>query len=341
MSEFPVNDKSGLEPYRADPARYAGMDYHRAGRTGLKLPALSLGLWHNFGFVDRLANSRDILRAAFDLGIVHWDLANNYGPPYGSAEQNFGTLFKADFAAHRDELIIATKAGYDMWPGPYGRGGSRKYLVASLDQSLARMGLDYVDIFYHHCPDPETPVEESLGAVRDIVRQGKSLYAGVSNYGPELTRRAIEFFAAEGTPFVLHQAKFSLLVRKPEEGLLDVLETGGVGCIAFSPLAQGLLTNRYLDGVPADSRAARPYTYLGTEAVTEQQRRLAALNGIAAERGQSLAQMALAWLLTRKAVCSVLAGASSAAQLRDNVGALAAPAFDAGTLDAIDAALSG
>ena len=273
-----INDKSGLLPYTASSQRYDTMTYRRCGATGLKLPALSLGLWHNFGFVDRLANGRDILRTAFDRGVVHWDLANNYGPPYGSAEQNFGLLLKADFAAHRDELVISTKAGFDMWPGPYGVGGSRKYLVASLDQSLARMGLDYVDIFYHHCPDSETPVEESLGAVRDIVRQGKALYAGISNYDPQLTARAIEFFAVERVPFVLHQVRFSLLERTPEEGLLDVLDAGGVGCIAFSPLAQGLLTDRYLEGVPDDSRAARPYTYLEKDAVDRQQRKLVALN---------------------------------------------------------------
>ncbi len=335
-----INDKSGLMTYAAHADRYRRMEYRRAGQSGLRLPALSLGLWHNFGFVDRLANGRDILRAAFDNGIVHWDLANNYGPPYGSAEQNFGTLLKADFAAHRDELIIATKAGYDMWPGPYGHGGSRKYLVASLDQSLARMGLDYVDIYYHHCPDPETPVEESLGAVAQLVRQGKALYAGVSNYDPALTRRAIEFLAAEKTPFVLHQVKFSLFVRTPEQGLLDVLDEGGVGCIAFSPLAQGMLTDRYLEGIPADSRAARRYTYLDANTVTRQQRKLIALNRIAVSRGQSLAQMALAWLLTRKAVCSVLVGASSPAQLLDNIGAIATPAFDDDSLAAIDDALA-
>jgi len=336
-----INDKSGLLPYAASGQRYDTMAYRRCGTTGLKLPALSLGLWHNFGFVDRLANGRDILRTAFDRGVVHWDLANNYGPPYGSAEQNFGTLLKADFAAHRDELVIATKAGFDMWPGPYGVGGSRKYLVASLDQSLTRMGLDYVDIFYHHCPDPETPVEESLGAVRDIVRQGKALYAGISNYDPQRTARAIEFFAEERVPFVLHQVRFSMLERTPEEGLLDVLDAGGVGCIAFSPLAQGLLTNRYLDGVPDDSRAARPFTYLEKDVVERRQKTLVALNRIAEARGQSLAQMALAWLLTRKAVCSVLIGASSPAQLIDNLGALDMPDFDAETLSAIDAALAG
>ncbi len=335
-----INDKSGLTAYQASPRRYDGMSFRRAGSTGLRLPALSLGLWHNFGYVDRLATGREILRTAFDHGIVHWDLANNYGPPYGSAEENVGRLLRADFAAHRDELVIATKAGFDMWPGPYGSGGSRKYLVSSLDQSLSRMGLDYVDIFYHHCPDPETPVEESLGALRDLVRQGKALYAGISNYAPDLAQQAIDFFAAEKIPFVLHQVRFSLLERTPERGLLEVLDEGGVGCIAFSPLAQGLLTDRYLGGIPEDSRAARAYTYLERETVDRQQQKLVALHRIAVQRKQTLAQMSLAWLLTRPAVCSVLVGASTPAQLMDNLGALEAPDFDDETLAAIDAALA-
>ncbi len=336
-----INDKSGLTAYQASPGRYDRMSFRRAGTTGLRLPALSLGLWHNFGDVDRLATGREILRTAFDHGIVHWDLANNYGPPYGSAEENFRRLLRADFAAHRDELVIATKAGFDMWPGPYGRGGSRKYLVASLDQSLMRTGLEYVDIFYHHTPDPDTPVEESLGAIRDLIRQGKALYAGVSNYDPGLAQQAIDFCSAEQVPLVLHQVRFSLLERTPERGLLAVLEEGGVGCIAFSPLAQGLLTDRYLDGIPEDSRAARAYTYLERETVDRQQQKLVALHRIAAERGQTLAQMSLAWLLSRPAVCSVLIGASSPAQLRDNLGALEAKSFDDDTLKAIDAALAG
>lgn len=335
-----INDKSGLTSYLPESARYESMAFRRCGTTGLKLPALSLGLWHNFGFVDRLSNGREILRAALDSGIVHWDLANNYGPPYGSAEQNFGALLRADFAPYRDELVIATKAGFDMWPGPYGRGGSRKYLVASLDQSLGRMGIDYVDIFYHHTPDPETPVEESLGAVGDLIRQGKALYAGVSNYDPALTRAAIRFCRNEGIPLVLNQVRFSLLERTPEQGVLDALEAGGVGCIAFSPLAQGLLTDRYLEDIPADSRAARPMTYLDESTVRQQQSTLQALNRIAADRGQSLAQMALAWLLTRKAVTSVLVGASSARQLRNNLGALENAEFDDETLTAIDDALA-
>lgn len=335
-----INDKSGTTTYLADPERYARMQYRRAGATGLRLPALSLGLWHNFGFVNDLQTARMILRTAFDHGIVHWDAANNYGPPYGSAEQNLGTLLRADFKSHRDELVIATKAGYDMWPGPYGVGGSRKYLVASLDQSLRRMGLDYVDIFYHHRPDPDTPLEESLGAIRDVIRQGKALYAGISNYDPELTRQAIRFFREEKVAFVLHQARYSLLERSPEDGLLDVLTEGGAGCIAFSPLAQGLLTNRYLEGVPEDSRAARPLTYLGKEDVERRRPTLVALNAVAAERGQTLAQMAIAWLLTRPAVASVLIGASSPAQLVENVQALDAAPFADEELSRLDGILA-
>jgi L-glyceraldehyde 3-phosphate reductase len=336
-----INDKSGLTAYAPASERYASMAFRRCGSSGLKLPALALGLWHNFGFVDRLSNGREILRAAFDAGIVHWDLANNYGPPYGSGEENLGTLLRADFAPFRDELIISTKAGFDMWPGPYGRGGSRKYLFASLDQSLARMGIDYVDIFYHHTPDPDTPVEESLGAVGDLVRQGKALYAGISNYDPALTRKAIRFCRDERIPLVLHQVRFSLLERTPEDGLLGELQAGGVGCIAFSPLAQGLLTDRYLEGIPEESRAARPMTYLDEASVRRQQLRLRALNRIATRRGQGLAQMALGWLLTRSAVTSVLIGASSAEQLRANLGALDNPEFDDDTLAAIDEALAG
>lgn len=336
-----INDNSGTTTYIASPDRYARMPYRRAGTSGLRLPALSLGLWHNFGFVDDLHTARAILRAAFDHGIVHWDLANNYGPPYGSAEQNLGTLLRADFAAHRDELVIATKAGFDMWPGPYGNGGSRKYLVASLDQSLRRMGLDYVDVFYHHRPDPETPLEESLGAVRDIVRRGKALYAGISNYDPVLTLEAIRFCREEKVPLVLHQARYSLLERTVEQGLLDVLPEGGIGCIAFSPLAQGLLTNRYLEGIPPDSRAARPFTYLGEDDVRRRRPTLVELNAVAAARGQTLAQMAIAWLLTRRAVCSVLIGASSPAQLVENVKATDAARFSDDELARIDAIAPG
>lgn len=335
-----INDKTGSATWTPNPQRYAGMQYRAAGTSGVRLPALSLGLWHNFGDVDDLHTARAILRKAFDLGIVHWDAANNYGPPYGSAEQNLGQLLRHDFAAHRDELVIATKAGFDMWPGPYGAGGSRKYLVASLDQSLRRMGLDYVDVFYHHRPDPDTPLEETLGAIRDVVRQGKALYAGVSNYDPALTQSAIRFFREERLPFVLHQARYSLLERTVEGGLLQVLEAGGVGCIAFSPLAQGLLTNRYLEGIPPGSRAAKPFSYLGEDAVRSRLPVLRELAAIAAERGQTLAQMALAWLLERPAVCSVLIGASSPAQLAENVQALDAAPFADEELDRIETALT-
>jgi L-glyceraldehyde 3-phosphate reductase len=334
-----VNDKTGTSAWSANPNRYSRMQYRGAGTTGLRLPAISLGLWHNFGFVDDLYAARAILRAAFDLGIVHWDAANNYGPPYGSAEQNLGLLLRSDFAAHRDELVIATKAGYDMWPGPYGDGGSRKYLVASLDQSLKRLGLDYVDVFYHHRPDPNTPLEESLGAIRDVIRQGKALYAGISNYDPQWTEAAIRFFREEKVPFVLHQARYSLLQRTVEQGLLDVLLAGGVGCIAFSPLAQGMLTNRYLEGIPPDSRAAKAFSYLDENRVRQHLPVVRALAAIANERGQTLAQMALSWLLTRPAVCSVLIGASSPEQLAENVAALDAPPFSGEELARIDAAL--
>ncbi|HLT90847.1 MAG TPA: aldo/keto reductase [Woeseiaceae bacterium] len=334
-----VNDKTGSAAWTANPERYATMRYRPAGASGLRLPAVSLGLWHNFGFVDDLYTARAILRKAFDLGVVHWDAANNYGPPYGSAEQNLGLLLRSDFAAHRDELVIATKAGFDMWPGPYGVGGSRKYLVASLDQSLKRLGLEYVDVFYHHRPDPDTPLEESLGALRDVIRQGKALYAGVSNYDPALTRQAIRFFREEKVPFVLHQARYSLLERNVEAGLLDALVEGGVGCIAFSPLAQGMLTNRYLEGIPPDSRAAKPFGYLREETVQERLPVVRALAAIAADRGQTLAEMALSWLLTRPAVCSVLVGASSPEQLAENVRALDAAPFSEDELSRIDAAL--
>ncbi|HZD51544.1 MAG TPA: aldo/keto reductase [Woeseiaceae bacterium] len=334
-----TNDKSGITTYVPHSERYTRMQYRRAGTSGLRLPALSLGLWHNFGFVDNLHTARAILRAAFDHGIVHWDAANNYGPPYGSAEQNLGMLLTADFAAHRDELVIATKAGFDMWPGPYGDGGSRKYLIASLDQSLHRLGLDYVDIFYHHRRDPQTPLEETLSAIRDVIRQGKALYAGISNYDPLTTREAAAFFREEKVPFVLHQARYSLLERTVERGLLDTLVAEGVGCIAFSPLAQGLLTGRYLEGVPVDSRAARPFTYLGEDEVRRRRATLVELNEVASGRGQTLAQMAIAWLLTRPAVCTVLIGASSPRQLVENVQALEASPFSDEELARIDTIL--
>lgn len=304
-------------------SRYERMPYRRCGRSGLRLPAISLELWHNFGSVDPWQNGRDIVLRAFDLGITHFDLANNYGPEPGSAEESFGRILRRDLRGHRDELVISTKAGYRMWPGPYGDGGSRKYLLSSLDQSLARMGVDYVDVFYHHRPDPDTPLEESMGALEQAVRAGKALYAGVSNYPPDRTREAARMLRDMRVPFVLHQPKYSMLERTPETGLLQVLEDEGVGCIVFSPLAQGLLTDRYLGGIPADSRAAKPTGFLQESAVTDARRaQLAALDELARARGQSLAQMALAWVLRHPAVTSALIGASRVKQLEDNVAAL-------------------
>jgi L-glyceraldehyde 3-phosphate reductase len=307
----------------ASGSRYGKMKYNRCGRSGLLLPSISLGLWHNFGFVDAAENCREILHRAFDLGITHFDLANNYGPPYGSAEQNFGTIFKNDFAPYRDEMIISTKAGYDMWPGPYGNWGSRKYLISSLDQSLKRMQLDYVDIFYSHRFDPETPLEETMGALNTIVKQGKALYAGISNYPAEQTKKAASILKSLGTPCLIHQAKYSLFERWVEGGLLDVLEDEGIGCIAFSPLAQGVLTNKYLKGIPENSRAAKVTGALKVADVTpEKIEKARKLNELASGRGQSLAQMAIAWLLKDKRVTSVLIGASSVEQLNDNLVAL-------------------
>jgi L-glyceraldehyde 3-phosphate reductase len=323
--------------YIAEPERYDEAVFRRTGRSGLDLPAVSLGLWHNFGDAQPLETQRAILRRAFDRGITHFDLANNYGPPYGSAELNFGTLFGQDFRPYRDELIISTKAGYDMWPGPYGQGGgSRKYLLASLDQSLSRMGLDYVDIFYSHRYDPDTPLEETMGALDAAVRSGKALYAGISSYSPQRTREAAAILRALGTPLLIHQPSYSMLNRWIEHGLLDVLGELGVGCIAFSPLAQGMLTNKYLGGIPAGSRAARDSS-LSTELLSE--RNLAhvrALNAMATERGQSLAQMALAWALRDSRVTSVLIGASSVAQLDDSLGALERLDFTEDELARID-----
>jgi len=317
------------------------MPYPRSGRSGLRLPAVSLGLWHNFGGVDTLENCRAMLRRAFDLGITHFDLANNYGPPYGSAEQTFGRLLKDDFAAWRDELIVSTKAGYDMWAGPYGNWGSRKYLLASLDQSLGRMGLDYVDIFYSHRPDPETPVEETMGALDQAVRSGKALYAGISNYNPEQTSAAVAILRGLGTPCVIHQFKYSMFVRAPEQGLLEVLANEGVGGIVFSPLAQGMLSDRYLEGIPADSRAGKPYGYLRPEQLEEPRLRQAReLQKVAAERGQSLAQMALVWTLRHEAVTSVLIGASRVKQIEDDVAALENRRFSEEELRRIERILS-
>ena len=317
-----INDKSGVKNYLANEARYNEMTYNRTGQSGVLLPAMSIGLWHNFGFVDAIQNGRDILRTAFDLGITHFDLANNYGPPYGSAEENFGTIFKKDFKPYRDELFIATKAGYDMWPGPYGNLGSRKYLIASLDQSLKRMGLDYVDVFYHHRPDPDTPLEETMGALADIVRQGKALYVGVSNYNSEDTKKAAKLLKELKVPFILHQARYSMFDRWVEDGLLDTLENNGVGCIAFSPLAQGMLTDKYLNGIPKGSRASKYLTYLNKETVSNNIGKVQKLNVLAEDRGQKLSQMAIAWILRQPQVASVLVGASSSNQLKENVKAL-------------------
>jgi len=307
-------------PYTAHPDRYKKMQYRRCGNSGLQLPVLSLGLWHNFGHVDLLENCRAMLRLAFDNGVTHFDLANNYGPPPGSAEENFGHLLKQDFLSYRDELIISTKAGYYMWQGPYGDWGSKKYLVSSLDQSLQRMGLDYVDIFYHHRPDPNTPLEETMTALDLLVRQGKALYVGISNYKKEEAAKAFEILRKLGTPCIIHQPKYSMFERWVEDGLLDTLEKNGVGCIPFSPLAQGLLTNKYVSGIPADSRAARPTGFLKEDQVTaERISQVKKLNTIAEKRGQTLAQMALSWLLKDKRITSVLIGASRPEQLADSL----------------------
>jgi L-glyceraldehyde 3-phosphate reductase len=314
-----------LQRYLAADDRYDRMTYRRCGRSGLQLPAVSLGLWHNFGDDVALEQQRAIIRRAFDLGVTHVDLANNYGPPYGSAELNLGRILREDLAPYRDELVISTKAGYDMWPGPYGEWGSRKYLLASLDQSLARMDLDYVDIFYSHRFDPRTPLEETMGALHTAVRSGRALYAGISSYGPERTAEAAAILRELGTPLLIHQPSYSMLNRWVEDGLLDVLEREGVGCIAFSPLAQGMLTAKYLDGIPEGSRAAQGKSLdpaLLTDAALEHVR---ALNRIAERRGQSLARLALTWVLRDPRVTSVLVGASSVAQLEDNLAALDGP----------------
>lgn len=319
--------------------RYDTMEYRRCGNSGLKLPAVSLGLWHNFGDIDQQQNARDILRLAFDKGITHFDLANNYGPPPGSAEENFGKIFKQDFNGHRDELIISTKAGWGMWPGPYGDLGSRKYLIASLDQSLKRMGLEYVDIFYHHRPDPETPLEESMMALHQVVRQGKALYVGISSYHPEETARAVKILRDLGTPCLIHQPKYSMFDRWIENGLLDVLKKEGVGCICFSPLAQGMLTDKYLHGIPAGSRAGshRGNGAIEESALTpERVEKLRQLNTIAGKRGQSLAQMALSWVLRDHSITSVLIGASKPAQLIDSLRCLENYTFSNDELKEID-----
>lgn len=322
--------------YLADENRYESFPYRRTGRSGLMLPAVSLGLWQNFGDITPIDRQREILRRAFDRGVTHFDLANNYGPPYGSAEINFGRILKEDLAPYRDELVISTKAGYDMWPGPYGNFGSRKYLLASLDQSLERMGLDYVDIFYSHRADPDTPLEETMGALATAVRSGRALYAGISSYSPERTREAARILGEMGVPLLIHQPSYSMFNRWIEDGLLDTLGDLGVGCIAFSPLAQGLLTDRYLDGVPADSRAAREGS-LGRRMITDETlARVRALNDIAAGRGQSLAQLALSWALRDERVTSVLIGASSVKQLDDNLDAVQNLSFTDAELATID-----
>lgn len=328
-------------PYLANADRYTHMQYRRCGKSGLKLPAVSLGLWHNFGHVDQRDNAKNILTLAFDRGITHFDLANNYGPPPGSAEENFGRILKSEFKGYRDEMIISSKAGYTMWDGPYGDWGSKKYLVSSLDQSLKRMKLDYVDIFYHHRPDPETPLEETMAALDLIVRQGKALYAGISNYPAAQAEEAIALLRTMGTPCLIHQPKYSMLERWVEGGLLDLLEEQGVGCIAFSPLAQGLLTGKYLQGIPQDSRAAKPSGALKEQSVTPQLRsQLQVLDGIAARRGQTLAQMALSWILKDERITSVLVGASRPEQLSDSLRCLDKLDFETAELEQIGEVLA-
>ena len=324
--------------YQAKSTRYEQMQYRRCGKSGIQLPEISLGLWHNFGFNDKFDVSREIVLKAFDRGITHFDLANNYGPPPGSAEENFGRLMQNDLRPYRDEIIVSTKAGYLMWPGPYGEWGSKKYLVSSLDQSLKRMKLDYVDIFYSHRPDPDTPLEETMAALDLIVRQGKALYAGISNYPADLTHKAAGILKQLGTPCLIHQPSYSMFNRWAEDSLLDVLEQDGLGCIPFSPLAQGLLTDRYLNGIPADSRAAK-HVFLNEDRVSQMLPKIIKLNDIAVERGQTLSQMAIAWLLKDKRVTTVLVGASSVAQLENNLGALDNKYFSNEDLEKIESVL--
>lgn len=327
--------------YVPSPSRYDNITYNRCGKSGLKLPPVSLGLWHNFGGVDVFENCRKIIHRAFDLGITHFDLANNYGPPYGSAEETFGRIFKKDLKPYRDELIISSKAGWDMWEGPYGNFGSRKYLIASLDQSLKRMGIEYVDIFYHHRPDPETPLEETMAALDHIVKSGKALYVGISQYDAEDTKRAFDILRSMGTRLLIHQPRYNMMDRWIENGLNDVLRNEGIGCIVFSPLAQGLLTNRYLDGIPSDSRAAKEGTYLSREQITEEKiSKIRKLNELAAKRNQSLAQMAIAWVLRDPVVTSALIGASKVLQVEDAVGAVKNINFSNEELKQIDDILS-
>ncbi|WP_186577863.1 L-glyceraldehyde 3-phosphate reductase [Aquibacillus kalidii] len=327
--------------YLPSETRYNSIPYNRCGKSGVMLPAISLGLWNNFGGEDAIENQRNMLRRAFDLGITHFDLANNYGPPPGSAEENFGQILEKDFRSYRDELIISTKAGFKMWDGPYGDWGSKKYLISSLDQSLKRMNLDYVDIFYHHRPDPDTPLEETMGALDQIVRQGKALYVGISNYNAEETKRAISILKEQGTPFIIHQAAYSMLNRWVEDGLTDVLEREGAGCIAFVPLAQGLLTNKYLTGIPSDSRAAKEHIpFLNEKDISNDVlQKVKQLNEIAQQREQSLAQMALVWVLQEKSVVSALIGASKVSQIEENVKALENPQFSKNEIETINAIL--
>ncbi|MBC8193127.1 MAG: aldo/keto reductase [Candidatus Marinimicrobia bacterium] len=323
--------------YQAAETRYDKMSYQRCGASGILLPRISLGLWHNFGEPDDYETARAMLRRAFDLGITHFDLANNYGPPYGAAETTFGKIFKEDFAGYRDELLISTKAGWDMWPGPYGDHGSRKYLIASLDQSLKRMGLDYVDIFYHHRPDTQTPLEESMGALDQIVRSGKALYVGISSYNPEQTRQAAKILRDLGTPCLIHQPKYNMFYRQPEQGLFEELKKNGMGSIVFSPLAQGVLTDRYLSGFPEDSRAVRDGRYLKPDFIKEEQLdKVHALKKIADNRGQNVAQLAIAWVLRKEEVTSALIGASKVAQIEDAAGALNNLDFTPTELDEIE-----
>ena len=318
-----INDAYNPGNYHARTDRYDKMKYRRCGRSGILLPMISLGLWHNFGHTDDLENGRHILRNAFDNGVTHFDLANNYGPPFGAAEENFGKIFQRDFRPYRDELIISSKAGWDMWPGPYGNLGSRKYIIASLDQSLKRLGLEYVDIFYHHRPDPDTPLEETMGALHDIVKQGKALYVGISQYDARLTAEAADILKKMGTHLLIHQPRYSMFDRWVEGGLLDVLGAKGIGAIAFSPLEQGVLTNKYLKGFPEDSRAVKDARYLKTDQITpEKLEKVRRLNTLAARREQSLAQMAVAWLLKDERITTVLVGVSRTKQLLDNIGAL-------------------
>jgi len=335
----PSEKRNSLE---ASESRYDNMTYNRCGRSGLKLPAVSLGLWHNFGGVDPYETARAMIHRAFDLGITHFDLANNYGPPAGSAEETFGRVFASDMRAYRDEIVVSAKAGYGMWPGPYGDWGSRKYLLSSLDQSLERMQVDYVDIFYHHRVDPETPLEETMGALDHIVRSGRALYAGISSYPPDLTQKAVTILSEMGTPCLIHQPSYSMFNRRVEDGLLDVLRKEGIGCIAFTPLAQGLLTDRYLNGVPEDSRVAKDWGFLKEERLTDETLgKVGALNEMARLRGQSLAQMAIAWVLRHEEVTTALIGASRVSQIEANVAALDNATFTKDELSEIDSILSG